>query len=101
MSLVRYGHTIPLFVKKLREDKQMTQAQLAKSLGYAVNQVSNVEIGWHKNPLAFCLRLKKYLRDKDREKVLDSLIEDALQESISERFGRTEERNAEKRRAKK
>lgn len=101
MSLIRFGHTIPEFVKKLREDRSLTQAELAKSLGYHVNQVSNVEIGLHKSPLAFCLRLKKYLKDKEREKILDDLIENALQENLSDRFGKTLERNLEKRKLKR
>lgn len=77
MSVVRFGKDIPTFVRNLRHDLNLTQAELANRLGVTPQYVSNVERGQHKDPIMFCSVLLQVI-PKDRETYLLDLMLEAM-----------------------
>ncbi len=84
MSLIRFGSSVPRFVKILREDMRWSQGDLAKQLGVHPQYVSNVERGVNKNPVAFCSLLFA-ICPRDRRDYLVDLISDSGQMRVVER----------------
>lgn len=76
MSLIKFGGNIPTFVKRLREDLEISQTELGNMLGVHGQYVSNVERGIHKNPIGFCSLLYQ-ICPRDRREYLTDLIADS------------------------
>jgi transcriptional regulator with XRE-family HTH domain len=57
MSVIKYGGNLPTFVRRLRDDLDMTQSELAGRMGVHKQYVSNVERGLYENPVGFCALL--------------------------------------------
>lgn len=76
MSVVLYGRDIPTFVRRLREDLGLSQADLGKRLKVHGQYVSNVERGVAQNPIAFCSLLFT-ICPRDRQDYLIDLMAEA------------------------
>lgn len=85
MSFAKYGSTIETFVKKYREQFDLTQEDLAKKMEVSFQYVSNVECGRYKYPTDFCSILLTVV-DKPRVKYLEDLIDNAMHESLAQRM---------------
>jgi transcriptional regulator with XRE-family HTH domain len=76
MSIPRYGKDIASFVRRLREDLEISQSEMGKLLGVHGQYVSNVERGVNKNPIAFCSLLFS-ICPRDRKEYLLDLTSEA------------------------
>lgn len=87
MSHAKYGHTIAEFVRKFRDENDLSQGDLARMLGIHKQYVSEIErvTTNAKLPLMFCMRLRDVI-SVDRQKYLDVLISDAVDERIAQKM---------------
>jgi transcriptional regulator with XRE-family HTH domain len=86
--IYKYGRTIPEFVKRFREDNNMTQEELAKRLKFHPQYVSNVERGVHRCPESFCYSLGKILSELQQFNHLVELVTEERSTIISEKAGK-------------
>lgn len=98
MSLMRYGTTVPVFVKRLRDDMRWSQTDLAKQLGVHAQYVSNVERGVHKNPVAFCSLLFAVCPKERRDYLMDLIADSGSDRAVekirkAQRGGKWHERS--------
>lgn len=89
MSLIRYGHDVPTFVKTLRADLGLSQTELGKMIGVHGQYVSNVERGVHKNPIGF-VSLLFTICPRDRKEYLMDLASDAGSARAVEKIRRSQ-----------
>lgn len=82
MSYHRYGSSIGDFLKRFREEAQLTQQELAESMKIHRQYISNVEGGRSsKLPLKFYLRLLPHLDPKRQQHLID-LMDENFDESL-------------------
>ncbi len=87
MSLVRYGKTIPIFVKRLRQDLGISQTALGRQMGVHGQYVSNVERGKLKSYVGF-VSLLMGVCPQDRKEYLIDLLGDAAATHAVRRLGK-------------
>jgi transcriptional regulator with XRE-family HTH domain len=86
MAFHKYGRNIAEFVKKYREDHDLTQQQLADQLGgFHAQYVSNIERGLNKRPVKFCYYMLEVIEDK-RAKYLVDLLHRSVMDGVSNRL---------------
>lgn len=83
--IYKYGRDIPDFVKRYREEKEISQNELGALLGVTGQYISNVERGVYANPASFCALMGTIL-PKDRERALFDLMMEAQAERLKRRM---------------
>ena len=83
MSIIKYGKDIPTFVRRFREDYELTQASLGKMLGVDGQYVSNVERGVNNSFPGFCSRLLTVLPADRKPYLMDLVAESGANRAIA------------------
>lgn len=83
MSVIKFGKDLPTFVKRFREDMELSQEDLAKRMGVHGQYVSNIERGVSKSCLGFTSRLMPLVGSERRPYLMDLVAEATAQKAFN------------------